>query len=48
VRVWVQSGDFGTVRTDLLERVKRVLDKYRLSIPTEQRALPPSPATVSK
>jgi small conductance mechanosensitive channel len=48
VRVWVQSGDFGGVRTDLLERIKRVLDKYELSIPSAQRALPAAPAAVSK
>lgn len=48
VRVWVNSADFGGVRTDLLERVKRVLDKYALSIPAEQRALPAAPAAVSK
>lgn len=40
VRVWVKSGDYGNVRSDLLERIKRSLDKYGLSIPAEQRALP--------
>jgi small conductance mechanosensitive channel len=40
VRVWVSSGDYGNVRSDLLERIKRSLDKYGLSIPAEQRALP--------
>jgi small conductance mechanosensitive channel len=40
VRVWVNSGDYGNVRSDLLERIKRALDKYGLSIPAEQRALP--------
>jgi small conductance mechanosensitive channel len=40
VRVWVSSGDYGSVRSDLLERIKRSLDKYGLSIPAEQRALP--------
>ncbi|HET7608927.1 MAG TPA: mechanosensitive ion channel domain-containing protein, partial [Gammaproteobacteria bacterium] len=41
VRVWAQSGDYGSVRSDLLERIKRSLDKYGLSIPAEQRAMPP-------
>ncbi len=41
VRVWVQSADYGGVRSDLLERIKRSLDKYGLSIPAAQRALPP-------
>ncbi len=41
VRVWVQSRDYGGVRSDLLERIKRSLDKYGLSIPVAQRALPP-------
>ncbi len=40
VRVWVKSGDYGGVRSDLLERIKRSLDKYGLSIPAEQRLLP--------
>jgi small conductance mechanosensitive channel len=40
VRVWVDSADYGTVRSDLLEGIKRSLDKYGLSIPLEQRALP--------
>jgi len=40
VRVWVSSGDYGSVRSDLLERIKRSLDKYGLSIPAEQRVLP--------
>jgi small conductance mechanosensitive channel len=40
VRVWVTSGDYGGVRSDLLERIKRSLDKYGLSIPAEQRLLP--------
>jgi small conductance mechanosensitive channel len=40
VRVWVNSVDYGGVRSDLLERIKRSLDKYGLSIPAEQRALP--------
>ena len=37
VRAWVQSGEYGSVRSDLLERIKRALDKYGLSIPAEQR-----------
>ena len=41
VRVWVQPADYLAVRSDLLERIKRSLDKYGLSIPAEQRALPP-------
>lgn len=39
VRVWVASKDFGGVRSDLLERIKRSLDKYGLAIPAEHRAL---------
>ena len=38
VRVWVQSGDYGGVRSDLLERIKRSLDKYGLSLTAEPRA----------
>jgi small conductance mechanosensitive channel len=41
VRVWVKTADYGTARSDLLERIKRSLDKYGLSIPAEQRVLPP-------
>jgi small conductance mechanosensitive channel len=44
VRVWVQSTDYGAVRSEFLERIKRALDKYGLSIPAEQRARP-VPAT---
>ena len=44
VRVWVASADYGNVRSDLLERIKRALDKYGLSIPAEQRVLPPAAA----
>jgi small conductance mechanosensitive channel len=40
IRVWVVSADYGSVRSDLLERCKRALDKYGLSIPAEQRLLP--------
>lgn len=48
VRVWVAKGDYGRVRSDLLERAKRALDKHGLSIPAEQRAFqlaPPPPAS---
>lgn len=48
VRAWVRSGDFAGVRGDLLERVKRVLDKYGLSIPVEQRVLPGALPAASK
>ena len=47
VHVWVASADYPTVRSDLLERMKRALDKYGLSIPAEQRLLPPT-LTASK
>jgi small conductance mechanosensitive channel len=40
VRAWVASADYGNVRSDLLERIHRALDKYGLKIPVEQRALP--------
>jgi small conductance mechanosensitive channel len=48
VRAWVQSSDYGVVRSDLLERIKRALDKYGLSIPLEQRLLPAAQLTASK
>jgi small conductance mechanosensitive channel len=48
VRVWVESKDYGAVRSDLLERIKRALDKYGLSIPAAQRVLPPAALTASK
>lgn len=48
VKVWVQTGDAGGVRGDLLERIKRALDKYGLSIPAEQRRLAPAQAIASK
>jgi small conductance mechanosensitive channel len=48
VRVWVNNADYGSVRSDLLERIKRTLDKYGLSIPAEQRVLPPAIQTASK
>jgi small conductance mechanosensitive channel len=48
VRVWVESADYGSVRSDLLERIKRTLDKHGLSIPVEQRALPLANPAASK
>lgn len=48
IRAWVRSSDFVVVRGDLLERVKRVLDKYSLSIPVEQRVLPGALPAASK
>jgi small-conductance mechanosensitive channel len=36
------------VRSDLLERIKRTLDKHGLSIPVEQRALPLANPAASK
>ena len=48
VRVWVQSGDYGGVRSDLLERIKRALDKYGLSLTAEQRAVPAAQLIASK
>ena len=48
VRAWVASSDYGAVRSELLERVKRALDKYGLSIPATQRVLPPVTLTASK
>jgi small conductance mechanosensitive channel len=48
VRVWVQSGDYGGVRSDLLERVKRALDKYGLSLAAVQRAVPAPQLIASK
>jgi small-conductance mechanosensitive channel len=48
VRVWAQTGDYGSVRSDLLERVKRSLDKYGLSLTAEQRAVPPAQLIASK
>ena len=48
VRVWVQTGDYAAVRSDLLERTKRALDKYGLSIPAEQRGLSPAQLIASK
>ena len=48
VRVWAQTGDYGSVRSDLLERAKRSLDKYGLSLTAEQRAVPPAQLIASK
>jgi small conductance mechanosensitive channel len=48
VRVWVQSGDYGGVRSDLLERIKRSLDKYGLSLTAVQRAVPSAQLIASK
>jgi small conductance mechanosensitive channel len=48
VRVWVANKDYGGVRSDLLERIKRSLDKYGLSIPPEHRALSLATQTASK
>ena len=48
VRVWVVSSDYGSVRSDLLERSKRALDKYGLSIPAEQRLLSAAILTAGK
>ena len=48
VRVWVASEHYGDVRSDLLERIKRSLDKHHLAIPPEQRTLPPPFQTASK
>jgi small conductance mechanosensitive channel len=43
VRAWVANADYGNVRSDLLERIKRALDKYELALPI---ALPsPAPTT---
>jgi small conductance mechanosensitive channel len=48
VRVWVQTSDYGSVRSELLERIKRTLDKYGLSIPVEQRSLSVATLTAGK
>ena len=48
VRVWVQTADYAAVRSDLLERIKRSLDKYGLSIPAAHRAAPPPQLIASK
>jgi small conductance mechanosensitive channel len=48
VRVWVHTGDYGGVRSDLLERIKRALDKYGLSLTAEQRSVPVAQLIASK
>ena len=48
VRVWVETSDYGNVRSELLERIKRTLDKYGLSIPAEQRSLSAVTLTAGK
>ena len=48
VRVWVATADYGNVRSDLLERIKRALDKHGLSIPVAQRMALPGPPPPSK
>lgn len=48
VRAWVQTSDYGSVRSDLLERIKRSLDKYGLSLTVEQRAVPAAQLIASK
>jgi len=48
VRVWVQAADRGTVRSDLLERIKRSLDKYGLSIGAEHRVALPAQLIANK
>ena len=48
VRAWVISSEYGSVRSDLLERIKRTLDKYGLSIPAEHRLPPAATLTVGK
>jgi small conductance mechanosensitive channel len=48
VRAWVQTTDYAAVRSDLLERTKRSLDKYGLSIPAAHRAVPPAQLIASK
>jgi len=48
VRVWVHTGDYLAVRSDMLERIKRTLDKYSLSLTAEQRAAVPPQLIASK
>jgi len=48
VRVWVKTGEYGGVRSDMLERIKRSLDKYGLALTAEQRAVPPAQLIASK
>lgn len=40
VRVWVKTVEHPFVRADLLERIKRAVDKYDLGLPAAQRVLP--------
>ena len=37
VRPWVNSADYGAVRSDLLETIKSEFDKAGISIPYPQR-----------
>ena len=39
VRPWVKRDDYGAVRSDLLENIKRALEHAGLSIPYPQRGL---------
>ena len=48
VRVWVKTGEYGSVRSDMLERIKRSLDKYGLALTAEQRAVPAAQLIASK
>jgi small conductance mechanosensitive channel len=48
VRAWVSTAEYGNVRSDLLERIKRALDKYGLAIPAEQRSLSALTLTAGK
>ena len=48
VRVWVDTHEWGNVRSDLLENIKRSLDKHGLAIPVEQRILTVASASASK
>jgi small conductance mechanosensitive channel len=48
LRVWVQTADYGGVRSDLLERIKRALDKYGLSFGADNRAAPPAQLIANK
>jgi small conductance mechanosensitive channel len=48
VRVWVDNRDYGGVRSDLLERIKRSREKYGLSIPPAQRGPLPATFTANK
>ena len=48
VRIWVKTADYLSVRSDLLERIKRALDKYGLALTAEQRAVPAAQLVASK